>query len=74
MGIVQKESFWSTIASYLGIGLGYINKGFLFIILLESFQIGLINLLLCLANTFKKFPVFALGFKKPSRQPNSLLY
>lgn len=52
MGIVQKDAFKTTLISYVGIGLGYINKGFLFIILFQDEQFGLINLILTVGILF----------------------
>lgn len=46
MGIVQKDAFNTMILSYVGLLLGYINKGFLFILLFTTEQIGLVNLIL----------------------------
>lgn len=45
MGIIQKDAFRTMLISYGGLLLGYLNKGFLFILLLTSEQIGLVNLL-----------------------------
>lgn len=45
MGIVQKDSFKVMILSLLGLVLGYLNKGFLFILFFSTEQIGLVNLL-----------------------------
>lgn len=45
MGIVKKDALRTTLISYIGLVLGYINKAFLFIIFLSTVQIGLVNLL-----------------------------
>lgn len=45
MGIVQKDSLKVMILSLMGLALGYINKGFLFILFFSTEQIGLVNLL-----------------------------
>lgn len=45
MGIVKKDALRTTLISYVGLVLGYINKAFLFIIFLSTVQIGLVNLL-----------------------------
>jgi O-antigen/teichoic acid export membrane protein len=58
MGLVQKEALRSTIYSYLGLFLGYLNKGFLFVILLKSYQIGLINLLVASGTLFSQLANF----------------
>lgn len=46
MGIIQKDALRTSIVSYLGMGLGYFNKVFLFILLLTTEEIGLVNLIL----------------------------
>jgi O-antigen/teichoic acid export membrane protein len=55
MGIVQKDAIRTTIISYLGIILGYFNKGFLFLMILKTEQIGLINLLVSVGTLFAQF-------------------
>jgi len=55
MGIVQKEGLQTTIISYLGLFLGYLNKGILFIIFLSTEEIGLINLLIGIGILFAQF-------------------
>lgn len=55
MGIVQKDAFRTMIISYLGIVLGYLNKGLLFLIILTTKQIGLINLLVSVGTLFAQF-------------------
>jgi len=45
MGVIQKDAFRTTIISYIGLVLGYVNKGVLFILFLSTEEIGLINLL-----------------------------
>jgi O-antigen/teichoic acid export membrane protein len=44
MSIVQKDAFNTMILSYLGVFLGYINRGVLFFVFLKTSQVGLINL------------------------------
>lgn len=55
MGNVQKEAFLSTVISYLGLVLGYINKGVLFVAFLTPEEIGLINLLYSVGMLFGQF-------------------
>lgn len=55
MGIVQKDAFRTTIISYIGILLGYLNKGFLFLIILSTEQIGLVNLVVSVGTLFAQF-------------------
>ena len=62
MGQIQKDALRTTIISYLGIGLGYFNKGVLFLLILTTEQIGLINLLFSLGTLFAQFSNFGLGF------------
>ncbi len=45
MGIVKKDALRTTLISYFGLVLGYLNKAFLFIIFLSTIEIGLVNLL-----------------------------
>ena len=52
MGIVQKDAFKTTVISYLGLFLGYVNKVVLFIWFLSTEQIGLINLILAVGLLF----------------------
>lgn len=62
MGIVQKDAFRTTVISYVGILLGYINKGLLFIIILTSEQIGLISLLITVGTVFAQLSGFGTAF------------
>jgi hypothetical protein len=55
MGIVQKDALRTMLISYLGIALGYINKGLLFLIILSTAQIGLVNLLISVGTLFAQF-------------------
>ncbi len=45
MGFVQKDALRSIVISYVGVLLGYVNKGVLFIYILSTEQIGLVNLI-----------------------------
>jgi O-antigen/teichoic acid export membrane protein len=62
MGIVQKDAFRTTVISYIGILLGYINKGLLFIIILTEEQIGLISLLIAVGTLFAQLSGFGTAF------------
>ncbi len=62
MGIVQKDAFRTTIISYVGILLGYINKGLLFIIILTEEQIGLVSLLITVGTLFAQLSGFGTAF------------
>lgn len=55
MGIVQKDAFRTSIVSYLGLILGYLNKGVLFLIFLSAEEIGLINLIASVATMYAQF-------------------
>lgn len=46
MGFIQKDAFRTMILSYSGLILGYLNKGYLFIHLLSTDQVGLVNLII----------------------------
>ncbi len=45
MRALQKDAFGTMIISYLGMVIGYLNKGLLFILLLSTDEIGLVNLI-----------------------------
>lgn len=55
MGIVQKEALRITIISYIGVVLGYLNKGLLFVFLLTPAQVGLVNLIISIGLLFAQF-------------------
>jgi O-antigen/teichoic acid export membrane protein len=55
MGIVQKDAFRTMLISYLGIVIGYLNKGVLFLIILTTEQIGLVNLVVSVGTLFAQF-------------------
>lgn len=52
MGLLQKDAFRTTLISYVGILIGYVNKGVLFLIVLSTAQIGLINLIVSIGTLF----------------------
>lgn len=52
MGIIQKDAFRTMLLSYAGVGLGYLNKGILFVIILSPFEIGLVNLIITIGLLF----------------------
>jgi O-antigen/teichoic acid export membrane protein len=62
MGLVQKDATRTTLISYLGIVLGYVNKGVLFLLFLTTEEIGLLNLLFSLGALFAQFSNFGLVF------------
>lgn len=55
MGFIQKDAFKTMITSYLGVGLGYLNKAVLFILILSTEEIGLMNLLISVGLLFAQF-------------------
>lgn len=55
MGIVQKDALRTTLVTYFGLILGYVNKVFLFLWLLTTAEIGLINLIFTLGTLFAQF-------------------
>ena len=58
MGFVQKDSLRTMLISYVGIGLGYVNKGLLFLLILSTEQIGLINLIVGVGILFAQLSNF----------------
>ena len=44
--------------SYVGIGLGFLNKGLLFLLILSTEQIGLVNLLIAVGILFAQLSNF----------------
>ncbi len=58
MGFVQKDSLRTMMISYFGIGLGFLNKGLLFLLILSTEQIGLINLLIAVGILFAQLSNF----------------
>ncbi len=77
MGFVQRDTVITTILSYIGLVLGYINKGVLFIIFLSTEQIGLISIVTAIGVMFaqlanlgtvnsiwKFFPFFRSGDRR----------
>jgi O-antigen/teichoic acid export membrane protein len=52
MGIIQKDALRTTVISYLGLVLGYLNKAFLFLIFLSAEEVGLVNLIVTVGLLF----------------------
>ena len=52
MGIIQKDALRTAFLSYLGIGIGTINRAVLFVICLSTEQIGLVNLIVSVGLLF----------------------
>jgi O-antigen/teichoic acid export membrane protein len=55
MGIVQKDAIKTSMISFIGLILGYLNKGILFIMLFSTAQVGVVNLLLNVGLLFAQF-------------------
>src|SRR5690606_33028226 len=62
MGIIQKDALRTTLISYAGIGLGYLNKGILFLIILSTDQIGLVSILITVGTLFAYLAGFGTAF------------
>ena len=58
MGLVQKDAFRTTVISYVGILIGYLNKGVLVLIILAPPQVGLINLIVSIGTLFAQMAKF----------------
>lgn len=55
MGFIQKDALRTMIINYLGLLLGYLNKGILFVLILTTDEIGLLNLILSVGMLFAQF-------------------
>lgn len=55
MGIVKKDALITSVVAYLGMALGYVNKGLLFVIFLSPQEIGLVNLIASVAVLYAQF-------------------
>lgn len=62
MGVIQKDAIRTTVISYLGLMLGYLNKGVLFLIFLTTDQIGLLSLLLSVGLLFAQFSNLGMSY------------
>lgn len=58
MGIIQKDAFRTMVISYIGLFLGYLSKGFLFVVVLNEIQLGLVNLILTVGLLFAQLASF----------------
>lgn len=54
MGFIQKDTLRTVLISYIGLLLGYLNKGVLFVLILSTEQIGLVNLVLSVGILFSQ--------------------
>ena len=54
MGFIQKDTLRTILISYIGLLLGYLNKGVLFVLILSTEQIGLVNLVLSVGILFSQ--------------------
>lgn len=55
MGLVQKDALSTTLISSIGLVLGYLNKGLLFLLIFSTEQIGVVNLIFSLGVLFAQF-------------------
>jgi len=62
MGIIQKDAIRTTIVTYLGLILGYINRGVLFVIFLTTDQIGLLSLIVSIGLLFAQFSNLGMAY------------
>jgi len=62
MTSIKQDTLKTTIMTYIGIVLGYINRGFLFIIILSEEQIGIVGLLLTVGTLFANISGFGVAF------------
>lgn len=61
MGVVQRESIQSTIVSYGGAALGFVNQLLLFTQFLTKDEIGLVNVIILIAITYAQFSGLGAG-------------
>jgi O-antigen/teichoic acid export membrane protein len=61
MGQVRRDSITNTAITYVGIGLGYLNKGLLFPLLLSPAQVGLANVIMLMVSFFGQFSSLGTG-------------
>ena len=61
MGIVRKQSSWSTILTYVGILIGYVNIGFFFPKVLNEEHFGLRSILVEFSMVFGYLATFGVG-------------
>jgi O-antigen/teichoic acid export membrane protein len=82
VGIVIRQSIKTTVVSYIGFGIGYINTLFLFPLVLTKEQIGLTRLLISVSFLFATFASLGAGniptkffpyFRNEKRQHNGIL-
>lgn len=62
MGFIQKDAFQTAVISYIGIILGYVNKGLLFVLFLSEEQIGLVSLLIVVGTLYAQLAGFGTAF------------
>ena len=54
MGFIQKDALRTMVITYFGLLLGYLNKGVLFVLILKTEEIGLVNLILSVGIFFSQ--------------------
>ena len=61
MGQVRRDAIINTVITYSGVGLGYLNKGLLFPILLLPEQVGLANVVMLIVGFFGQLSNLGTG-------------
>jgi O-antigen/teichoic acid export membrane protein len=62
VGIIKKDALKITIISYLGLIIGYVNKGVLFLIFLTTEQIGLLSLIVAVGLLLAQFSNLGMSY------------
>ncbi|MCH2230263.1 MAG: lipopolysaccharide biosynthesis protein [Crocinitomicaceae bacterium] len=60
MGVIKKQALQTTMFSYIGLVIGYLNKGALFVILFSTDEVGLINLVVGIGMLLAQFMSFGV--------------
>ncbi len=61
MGIVLRQSFFSSISAYIGVGIGYINAVILMPLFMSPSEIGLMRAVMSIALLLVTFSMFGMG-------------
>lgn len=62
MGIIKKDALKITLISYIGLIIGYVNKGVLFLIFLTTEQIGLLSLIVAVGLLLAQFSNLGMSY------------
>ncbi len=83
MGLIKRDSIAITVLSYVGAGVGYVNKILLFPNFLSEEQVGLTSILISLAMIYAQFSALGVNstvvkffpfFRTPDRRHNGLFF